>query len=176
MQWKHSDSPVPKKFRTQPSAKKVMATIFWDCDGILLIDYLPKNTTMSGQYYANLIKLLRESIKEKRRGKLSKGILLLHDNAAVHTAEVSETAIREANFVKINHPPYSPDLAPSDFFLFSKLKKELRGRRYDEISDVTQATEAYFNRQEKKFFLDGILSLKSRFEKCIELKGQYVEK
>ena len=51
MQWKHVHSPPPKKFRTQPSAGKVTATIFWDCKGVLLVDYLPQKTTMAGQYY-----------------------------------------------------------------------------------------------------------------------------
>lgn len=67
MQWKHFDSPPPKKFRTQPSAGKIMATIFWDSSGVLLIDYLPNKTTINGPYYAALMGRLRESIKEKRR-------------------------------------------------------------------------------------------------------------
>lgn len=176
MQWKHTDSPVPKKFRTQPSAQKVMATIFWDCEGILMIDYLPKKTTITGEYYATLIKKLRECIKEKRRGKLTAGILLLQDNAPVHRAQVAMDALHDSGFTEIDHPAYSPDLAPSDFYLFPKLKKELRGRRFIDSSEVTSATEAFFNQQDKSFFSDGLKLLKIRYEKCVSLKGCYIEK
>ena len=118
MQWKRPGSPPPKKFHTQPSASKVMATVFWDSKGIILIDYKPAGTSITGDYYANVIKQLRVAIKEKRRGKLAAGVLLLHDNAPVHKSRVAQVAIRECKFEQLNHPPYSPDLAPSDYYLF----------------------------------------------------------
>lgn len=74
-QWKHPGSPPPKKAKTVPSAGKVMASVFWDADGILLIDYLQKGQTINGTYYASLLTQLRENIKLKRRGKLTKGVL-----------------------------------------------------------------------------------------------------
>ena len=95
MQWKRPGSPLPKKFRTQPSASKVMAMVFWDSKGIILIDYKPAGTSITGEYYANVIKQLRVAIKEKRRGKLAAGVLLLHDNAPVHKSRVAQAAICE---------------------------------------------------------------------------------
>lgn len=86
-----------------------MASVFWDSEGILFIDYLPKGQTITGSYYANLIPKLREAIKEKRRGKLSLGVLFLQDNAPPHRWEVALTAIRSAGFEVLDHPPYSPD-------------------------------------------------------------------
>ena len=67
MQWKHPGSPPHKKFRTQPSASKVMAMVFWDSKGIIhvLVDYKPAGTSITGEYYANVIKQLRVAIKEK---------------------------------------------------------------------------------------------------------------
>ena len=87
MQWKHPGSPPPKKFRTQPSGSKVMAMVFWDSKGIILIDYKPAGTSFTGEHYATVIKQLRVAIKEKRRGKLAAGVLLLHDNAPVHKSK-----------------------------------------------------------------------------------------
>ena len=83
-----------------------------------MIDYKPAGTSITGEYYANVIKQLRVAIKEKRRGKLAAGVLLLHDNAPVHKSRVAQAAIRECKFEQLNHPPYSPDLAPSDYYLF----------------------------------------------------------
>ena len=69
-QWVRPGSPRPKKFKTQPSACKVMATVFWDAKGVIMLDFLPKRSTITGVYYANLLDQLRTAIREKRRGKL----------------------------------------------------------------------------------------------------------
>ena len=74
-QWVGPGSPRPKKFKTQPSAGKVMATVFWDAKGVIMLDFLPKRSRITGVYYANLLDQLRTAIHEKRWGKLSKGVL-----------------------------------------------------------------------------------------------------
>ena len=171
MQWKRPGPPPPKKFRTQPSASKVMATVFWDSKGIILIDYKPAGTSVTGEYYANVIKQLRVAIKGKRRGKLAAGVLLLHDNAPVHKSRVAQAAIRECS-----HPPYSPDLAPSDYYLFRNLKSHLRGTRFREHDELKAATEAWFEDQIDDFYFKGIDCLKEKWVKCIEVTGDYIEK
>ena len=124
-QWVGPWSPRPKKFKTQPSAGKVMATVFWDAKGIIMLDFLPKRSTITGVYCANLLDQLRTAICEKRRGKLSKGVLLQQDNARVHTCKVAVDAVERNQYELIPHPAYSPDLAPSYFFLFPNLKKDI---------------------------------------------------
>lgn len=176
MQWKHRDSPPPTKFRTQPSAGKVLATIFWDAKGVIHIDYLPHKTTVTGLYYAALLVRLRDSIKEKRRGMLSHGVLLLHDNAPAHTSAIAQAALHEAGFEQLAHPAYSPDLAPSDFYLFRHLKAHLRGQRFENDNDVCHAAEAFFESQTSSWFMSGMQMLEHRYEKCISVRGDYVEK
>lgn len=175
MQWKHPESPPPKKFRTQPSAGKIMATIFWDAEGVITIDYMPHGRTITGQYYADLLGRLREDIKKKRRGKLAKGVLLLHDNAPAHSSRVAQAAIRDSGFEEVPHPPYSPDLAPSDFYLFRLLKKHLRGKRFDDDDELKIATEEYLQMVGKRFYEKGVNELPERWRKCIQLRGDYVE-
>ena len=81
-EWHHSSSPKPKKFWTEPSAEKVMLTLFWDEKGIILEHYTPRGTTVTSASYSDLLKNhLRPAIKSKRRGLLSSGVLLQHDNA-----------------------------------------------------------------------------------------------
>ena len=65
-QWVGPGSPRPKKFKKQPSAGKVVATVFWDAKGIIMLDFLPKRSTITGVYYANLLDQLRTTIREKR--------------------------------------------------------------------------------------------------------------
>ena len=95
-QWVGPGSLRPKKFKTQPSAGKVTATVFWDAKCVILLDFLPKST-ITGVYYANLLDQLRTIIHEKRRGKLSKGVLLQQYNARVHTCKVAIDAVEGMN-------------------------------------------------------------------------------
>ena len=88
-----------------------------------MLDLLPKRSTITGVFYANLLDQLRTAIPEKRRGKLSKGVLVQQNNARVHTCKVAMDAIERNGYELIPHPAYSPDLAPSDFFLFPNLNK-----------------------------------------------------
>ena len=159
--------------------------VFWDSKGIILIDYTPTGTSITGEYYANVIKQLRVAIKEKRRGKLAIGVLLLHDkrtpiddndNAPVHKSRAAKAAIRECKFEQLNHPPYSPDLAPSDYYLFRNLKSHLRGTRFRDDDELKAATEALFEDQIDDFYFKSIDCLKEKWAKCIEVKGDYIEK
>ena len=65
-QWTEASYSAPKKTRSVPSAEKVMASVFWDAEGILFIDYLEKGKTITGEYYSNLLTRLDEKIREKR--------------------------------------------------------------------------------------------------------------
>ena len=128
----------PKKFKTQPSAGKVMATVFWDAQGVIMLDFLAKKSSITVVYYANQ---LRTVIREKRRGKLSKGVLLHQDNARVHTCKIAMDAVEQNGHELIPHPAYSPDLAPSDYFLFPNLKKDIRGRHFRSNEEILVAVE-----------------------------------
>ena len=116
--WRHSGSPCLKKFRVQKSAGKVLALIFCDQDGILLIDYLPKGQTINVKCYSSML----VQLKEKCRGKVTKGVLFLYSNAPAHQALASHKQLAYLGFQCLDHPPYSPDLAPSDYHLFPGLQ------------------------------------------------------
>ena len=85
-------------------------------------------------------------------------------------------AIHDCGFKLIEHPPYSPDLAPSDFHLFPKLKTAISGTHFQSDDDVIQAVDDFLNYQEKYFFKCGIEALKHRWQMCIDKEGDYVEK
>jgi len=123
MVWRHSGSPRPKKFRVQKSAGKFVASICWDQDGILLIHYLRKGQTINAEYYCSLLAQLKDILKEKRRGKVIKGVLFLHYSVAAYRALATQKKLAYLGFHCLDHPPYSPDLAPLDYHLFHGLKK-----------------------------------------------------
>jgi hypothetical protein len=108
-------------------------------------------------------------MSKKNGGMLSRGMKLLHDNAPVHTAAVAKAALRECGFIELNHRPYSPDRAPSDYLLFGKLKSDLRGRRFNEDSEVKSAVFGHFEDQTSDYFYEGLEKLIYRCNKCKRL-------
>ena len=121
------------------------------------------------------ITALREAIKEKRQGKLLAGMLLLHDNSPVHMSAKSQAAIRQCGFQQLNHPPYSPDLAPSDYFLFRVMKKSLRGNDFQAMKKSRRQSRPGLKSSQKIFFSRWIKSLQQKWAKCIELLVDYIE-
>jgi len=120
MEWRHSGSPCPaSKIQSANSAGKVLASIFWDQDGILLINYLPKGQTVNAEYCSSLLVQLKDILKDKPRGKFTKVVLFLHDNAPAHRAFATQKKLAYLGFQCLDHPPYSPDLAPSNYHPFS---------------------------------------------------------
>ena len=154
----------------------MMATVFWDAQCVIMLDFLAKKSTITGAYYANLLDKLRIAIREKRRGKLSKGILLQQDNARVHTCKIAMDAVERNGYELIPHPAYSPDLAPSDYFLFQNLKKDIHGRHFRSNEEVVVAVEEWVGDKNPGFFSFGLMAMEHRWSKCIILEGNYIEK
>ena len=115
-------------------------------------------------------------IREKRRGKLPKGMLLQQDNARVHTYKIAMDAVERNRYELIPHSAYSLDLAPSDYFLFPNLKKDIRGRHFRSNEDAMAAIEESVRDKDPGFFSSGLMALEHRWSKCIILEGNYIEK
>jgi histone-lysine N-methyltransferase SETMAR len=122
-----------------------MASVFWDAEGILFIDYLEKGKTITGKYYSNLLTRLDEKIREKRHGlQKKKKIIFQHANAPAHKSVLAMGKLRDLHYELLAHPPYSPDLAPSDFCLFPKLSLFLAGQRFSSNQAAIAAIKEYF--------------------------------
>jgi hypothetical protein len=114
---------------------------------------------------------LKPAIQIKCR-LLSKGVVLLHDNARQHTAVHTVETLHHLNFEVLEHPPYSPDLAPSDYRLFGPLRDALRGHHFASDQELKEVVHAWLVTQPKTFFSEGIQKLVD-YMLC---KGDYVEK
>jgi histone-lysine N-methyltransferase SETMAR len=122
---------APEKTRWVPSAGKVMASVFWGAEGILFIDYLEEGKTITGEYYSSILTRLDEKKnREKKPGLQKKKIIFHQDNAPAHTSVLALGKLRDLHFELLEHPPYSPDLAASDFCLFPKLEVFPAGQRF----------------------------------------------
>ncbi|KAJ4445240.1 hypothetical protein ANN_07041 [Periplaneta americana] len=177
MHWRHSGSPVRTKFKQTLSVRKVMCTVFWDRKGILLIDFLPRGEIVNADRYCETLRKLRRAIQNKRRGMLTAVVVLLHDNARPHTARRTAAVLTEFGWALFHHPPYSPDLAPSDFHVFLHLKKFLSsGERFGNDEELKTSVTRWFHSQAAQFYDRGIQKLIPRYDKCLNSDGGYVEK
>ena len=131
---------------------------------------------INGVYYVGELRRLRQEIARERRVKLIRCVLLLQDNAPAHTLQAPMTAATECGFKILPYLPYSPDMAPSDFHLFPKLKSHLLGAQYESNEGVIEAVNEYLGDQEKAFYFEGIRKLEQISAKCIALTEDYIKK
>ena len=108
------------------SSKKMLYTIFFNSSGPVVQVPCPSGHTVTGRFYKNsVLKKVKEFYNKKRTSKGLLGVHLLHDNASSDKCEVVKYFLASEKVKVLNHPPYSPDLSPCDFFLFPRLKKML---------------------------------------------------
>ena len=98
-----------------------------------------------------------------------------HDNAPALSSMKAMAKLKSSGYQLLPHPPYSPYLAPSDYYLFPKLKRWLQGKRFYTNEEVILETEAYFAQFDKSYFFKGIKILEDLWKKCISLQGDYIE-
>ena len=130
---------------------------------------------INSDYYIALLDRLDDAIKKKRPYMAKKKPLFQQDNAPVHKSIKTMVKLNDLRFELLPHPPYSPDLAPSDFYLFADLKKMLHGKRFSSDDEVVAATDAYLEAKDKSFDKKGIESLEKRSNDCITMEGDYVD-
>ena len=169
-------SPTPKTFKRVSTAGQMMASIFWNNQGEIMVDYLEEGRTKDGAYYAKELRLLHQEIVRKRRGKLTLGVRPLQNTILAHTSQVVMAAATGCGFEVLLHHPYSTDLAPSDFYLFPKLKTNICGRNVGSNEGATDAINEHLGDQDEDVYFIGISKLEQRWRKCIKMKADYIEK
>ena len=127
-EWTAAGESRPKRPKPQQWAGKVMASVFWDAHGIVFIDYLEKSKTINSDYYIALLDRLSAETKKKRPHMEKKKVLFHQDNSPCHKAMKTMAKLNELSFELLPHQSYSPDLTPSDYWLFADLKKFSRER------------------------------------------------
>ena len=140
LEWKSALSPKPKKARVFKSEIKVMQIAFFDVHGIVHEEFLPQRQTINQHVHKNILRRLMRSVREKKRELWeTRSWLLHHDKAPVHYALGIREFLAKNNIAVMEQPPYSPDLAPRDFFLFPKLKEVIKGTRFQDSEAIKTA-------------------------------------
>jgi len=175
-EWRMENEPNPKKARRSRSKLKVLLTVFFGCRGVVHSEFLPEGQTVNKDYYLSVLRRLRENIRRKRPELWRENSWILHDdNAPAHRATIVADYKAKNSVNSVNHPPYSPDLAPCDFFLFPKLKLPLRGTRFSSIDDIKRNSQRVLKAIPESAYQKCMEDWFRRFHMCIANDGDYFE-
>lgn len=177
--WLGRGDPCPQSAIRPRSQKKVMLCIFFYDAGVVHYEFIQK--TVNRFVYTRILGRLREQIRKKRPGLWIPGfgrrrrVLLHHDNAPAHKAMLTRARLVETGVSVLHQPPYSPDLAPADFWLFPHLKQVLRGERFTSVDQLKDRIGMVLRSIPSEEFARAFQELKTRWQKCIDSGGEYFE-
>jgi hypothetical protein len=141
--------------------------------GVLMVEFMQQRTTIT---YSETLKELLWVIRNKRLGMVTSGVVLLHDNGLPHTAACTRTLLEHSNWELFDHPPYSPDLTPSNFHLLTYLKNCLVSQRFNNNEEMMKGVKTWLSSQTADFFDAGIQKLIPRYDKCLNFGDDHVKK
>ena len=156
--------------------KKALLCVWWDHIGIIHFEMLEMGQTITADIYCQQLERLHEALIVKRPAVVNRrGVILHQDNARPHTAKVSQNKIRGLGWDLLPHPPYSPDMAPSDYHLFRSLQHFLAEKSFDDVNAVKDALSEYFASKKPSFYERGIKNLVQRWTDVINNDGEYID-
>ena len=174
-QWSKSPSEVRRNVNRTVKSQKVMVTIFWSVNGFHVIEVLPEGHTFDSEYFISLVKMLKKRIFPPKSKRWSKKIYLHLDNAPVHRSRATTTTAQKIGFCMLRHPPYSPDIAPSDFFLFGYIKEKLKNCHYGSTDRLMTAIYNIIDGIPPELIANVMRNWISRLHMVIESDGDYIE-
>ncbi len=176
-QWCSPVEPRPVKALRARSMKKTMLVLFFDDEGVVHSEFRDQGVgTINTATYIKILRRFRESVRRKRPHKWQgRQFTLLQDNAPAHTSVLAAEYFHKTQMELISHPPYSPDLAPCDYWAFPHLKNIVQGRRFESVDDLKIEISQALRAIPAAEFEEALKKLEMRYEKCVERNGGYFE-
>ena len=152
-----------------------MVCIWWDWKGVLRYEVLLEDQTINSNKYCSQLDQLKAGLDKKCPELAKRKRILFHqDNTRPHVSLMTRQKLLQLGWEVLIHPPYSPDIAPSDFHLFRSLQNSLSGKNFNSLEDCKRHLEQFFAQKDKKFWEDGIMKLPEKWQKVVEQNGEYI--
>lgn len=172
--WKRPDEEPETIVRRSRYERKNMFVVFFKSTGPILVHCVDKGKTIDHQYYIeHCLSPVFEELRRQRPASGTRGIKLLHDNAKPHKHYNTVSFIESNGIQIIDHPPYSPDLAPCDYWLFDYIKQRLNDEP-DAIS-LTKSVTKIVNNISHSEYIKTFRKYIERLENCVVAEGDYFE-
>ncbi|EFO98009.1 hypothetical protein CRE_15746 [Caenorhabditis remanei] len=171
-QWVDADKQPEDVVKQELHPKKILLSVWWSVHGVHYWELLPEGKTITADYYSSQL----QKVKSKLKTSPLHGhrVHYLHDNARPHTAKTTKSLLATFHWTVLAHPPYSPDLAPSDYHLFSDMHRSLEGQDFKTKSEVEKWLKKYFDSKQPEFWRKGIESLPTKWQTVVDKGGHYV--
>lgn len=187
--WIKYDNPKRKKSWGKPGhastsyakpnihGSKLLLCIWWDQQGVIYYELLKPNETITADRYRLQLEHLSQALKDKRPEyqRRHDKVILLHDNARPHVSKSVKTYLESLKWEVLPHPPYSPDIAPSDYYLFRSMAHGLADQHFQTYADTKNWIDTWISSKDVSFFRRGIQMLPERWGKVVSNDGQYFE-
>ncbi len=175
--WLHAGEPCPQVPRRTLATAKVMLVSFFDSRGLIYFEYIQRPQTVNQQVFRAIFRRFDATHQRRRPHCTVHGRRFLHfDNAPTHKATLTLALIDQLGWTRLPHPACSPDLAPSDFWLYNRLKRNLKGIRFGSLDDLKEAVSEEIAAIPALEYRHAIMvSWPKRWRKCLQEQGQYFE-
>ncbi|CAD6994020.1 unnamed protein product [Ceratitis capitata] len=174
-EWSNDSELIQTVSKPGLKTRKVLLCVWWDWQGIIHYELLPYGQILNTDLYCQQLDRLKEAIAQKRPDlDNSSGIVFHLDYTRPHTSIVTRQKLRELGWEVILHPPYSPDLAPSDYHLFLSMANYLGGEEMASREACENRLTQFFANKEKVFYEEGVMMLPFQWQKVIEQDGEYL--
>ncbi|GBN44190.1 hypothetical protein AVEN_32140-1, partial [Araneus ventricosus] len=143
---------------------------------VIHYEFIPDGQTVNKEPYLEILKRLGDAIRRRRPEKwATNDWFLLHDNAPLHRALIVKKYLARHSVTTLEHPPYSPDLALADFYLFPRLKMKLKGHRFVDSDEVIENAMKQLKDLSKNRFQECFQQLYERWKKCVDAEEKYFQ-
>lgn len=175
--WVSPGQPSTSTAKPNRFGKKRMLCVWWDQKGVVYYELLKPGETVNADRYRQQIINLNRALLQKRPEyqKRQHKVILLHDNAPSHRAKPVQETLEALSWEVLSHAAYSPDLAPSDYHLFSSMGHALKDQHFKTSEELENWVSDWFSSKEEQFFWRGIHKLPERWSKCVASDGNYFE-
>ncbi len=176
-QWLRCDEERPQKPQRGLWTGKTMIVTFFDSQGMIYFEFVRRPQTVNQQLFQNIIRRFHAALIVQRPHGAVQGCRFIHmDNASSHTADLTLRLLRQLQLTRLPHPPYSPDLAPNDFWLYPTMKKNLKGRTFPNLNALQQEAQREINNIPAEAYHNALLvKWPHRWAQCLACQGHYFE-
>ena len=174
-QWRYPGQPSKPVVKRGRFDQKVMLCVWWNYEGVIHFELVPNGRTVNSSLYCEQLHRVYEILCNRYPALVNRNaVLLQQDNAKPHTSRVTRQKIEELNGIELlPHPPYSPDLAPSDYYLFRSMAHFLKGRHFENFDEVENGCREFFESKNPEWYRSGIEQLAHRWLETVEHGGLY---